>query len=203
MIRTHAAIVLAAGGSTRLGTPKQLLTIDGETLGHRSARLALASGARRVLVIGGAHADAVHASVADLPVEWVCNAAWQDGLASSVRLGAHALAAHDDATLVIACDQPRLTGAHIDHLLEAASVASSGCAASRHAGRPGIPAVLAPRVLQKAHALRGDRGFRDVLTALPPQALAWLDAPELDFDLDTPADVAHAIAQGWIDPPRA
>ena len=85
------AVVLAAGGSTRLGRPKQLLTREGETLVHRAARLALASGASRVLVVVGAKADDVARAVSDLTVECVVNAQWRTGLAGSVRIAAEAL----------------------------------------------------------------------------------------------------------------
>mgnify|MGYP006198170919 CR=1 FL=1 len=106
MTSSLVAVVLAAGGSTRLGRPKQLLTRDGETLVHRAARLAVASGAARVRVIVGAHADDVVAAVRDLPVECLVNPRWNEGLAGSVRVAVNALAAHDRATLLLTCDQP-------------------------------------------------------------------------------------------------
>ena len=126
MSAAHAAVVLAAGGSTRLGRPKQLLTRDGETLVHRAARLALESGAARVLVVVGAHADEVRAAVAALPVECLANPAWSSGMASSLRLAAEALASHDGATLLLVCDQPALEVAHLHALREAAQRVPSG-----------------------------------------------------------------------------
>lgn len=200
---THAAIVLAAGGSLRLGQPKQLLTRDGEALVRVSTRLALASGAARVLVIAGAHADAIHACVEDLPVELLLNAQWQEGLASSLRIAACALALHEAGTLILGCDQPRLQGSHVQGLLSLATAATSRCAVTRYGEQPGMPVVLSPSILRTAHSLRGDRGFREVLDALPRDGLGWLDAPALADDLDTRADVAHAVAQGWIDPVAA
>lgn len=194
----HVAVVLAAGGSTRLGRPKQLLTRDGETLVHRAARLALASGAARVRVIVGAHADDVVAAVRDLPVECLVNPRWNEGLAGSVRVAVDALAAHDRATLLLTCDQPALDLAHLQALLAAARAAPSGSAAARFGDRVGVPAVVAPAVLRAARAVQGDRGLRDVLNAAGTGVIAC-DAPDLGIDIDTLEDVAEAVSRGWLD----
>jgi molybdenum cofactor cytidylyltransferase len=196
----HVAVVLAAGGSTRLGRPKQLLTRDGETLVHRAARLALASGAARVRVIVGAHADDVVAAVRDLPVECLVNLRWNEGLAGSVRVALDALAAHDRATLLLTCDQPALDLAHLQALLAAARAAPSGSAATRFGDRVGVPAVVAPAVLRAARAVQGDRGLRNVLNATGAGVIAC-DAPDLGIDIDTPEDVAEAVSRGWLDAP--
>ena len=192
------AVVLAAGGSTRLGRPKQLLTCDGETLVHRAARLALASGASRVLVIVGAQADDVVSAVRDLPVECVVNARWSDGLAGSVCIAAEALDHATGATLLLACDQPALEVTHLQRLLEAARRTASSSAATRLGDRVGIPAVVAPGMLQAALAVQGDRGLRDALNA-PNADVIGCDAPDLALDIDTPEDIATAVAKGWLD----
>lgn len=194
----HVAVVLAAGGSTRLGRPKQLLTRDGETLVHRAARLALASGAARVRVIVGAQADDVLAAVRDLPVECLVNPRWNEGLAGSVRVAVDALAAHDHATLLLTCDQPALDLVHVQALLAAARAAPAGSAATRFGDRVGVPAVVAPAVLRAARTVQGDRGLRDVLNATGAGVIAC-DAPDLGVDIDTPGDVAEAVSRGWLD----
>ena len=199
MSGSHAAVVLAAGGSTRLGRPKQLLTRDGETLVHRAARLALASGASRVLVVVGAYADDIGAAVSDLPVARLVNARWSEGLAGSVRVAADSLASHTHATLLLTCDQPALDIAHLQALLEGSRRAPSGCAATRFGDRVGIPAVVAPAMLRAARTGQGDRGLREVLNAAGAGVIAR-DAPDLGIDIDTPDDVATAISRGWIDP---
>lgn len=199
MSKTHAAVVLAAGGSTRLGRPKQLLTRDGETLVHRAARLALESGASRVLVVVGAYADDVAAAVRDLPVECVVNGRWSEGLAGSVRITAESLATHAHATLLLTCDQPALEVDHLQSLLDASRRAPSGSAATRFGDRVGIPAVVAPTLMRAALAVQGDCGLRDVLNAEGAGVIAC-DAPDLGLDIDTPDDVAVAVSRGWLDP---
>ena len=199
MTTPHAAVVLAAGGSTRLGRPKQLLTRAGETLVHRAARLALESGASCVLVIVGAHADDVAAAVRDLPVECLVNARWSEGLAGSVRVAVDSLAAHAHATLFLTCDQPALDAVDLHALLEASRLAPSGSAATRLGDRVGVPAVVAPTMLRAALAVQGDRGLRDVLNAAGADVIAC-DAPDLGVDIDTPEDVVLAVSRGWLDP---
>lgn len=195
----HAAVVLAAGGSTRLGRPKQLLTRDGEPLVRRAARLACETDAARVLLATGAAHASIAAACAGLPVEIVHNAQWARGLASSIACAAAALRAHTGPVLLLGCDQPALTGEHLHTLRACARTAGSGCAATRHGKRHGVPAWVSPAVFAQARVLQGDRGFGATLDAL--DAIALLDAPELTFDIDTPDDVARAVARGWLDAP--
>ena len=195
----HLAVVLAAGGSRRLGRSKQLLLRDGETLVHRAVRMALATQPARVFLIVGGNVDAVRAAVADLDVEVVFNAAWEEGLASSVRAAAVALAGSQARCLLLGCDQPALQMSHLRALLEGASVSDSACAATVHGDALGIPVVVTTSVLAEARELVGDRGLRAVLQRLPRESIHLLDASELRFDLDTPADVQTAIERGWLD----
>lgn len=195
----HVAVVLAAGGSRRLGQSKQLLRHDGETLVHRAVRMALATQPARVLLVVGGDADAVRAAVADTDVEFVINAAWEEGLASSMRIAALALADSQVPCVLLGCDQPALQVLHLQQLLEGAGASESACAATVHGNAMGIPVVVSPAVLAEARTLAGDRGLREVLQRLPRESIHLLDASELEFDLDTPEDVRIAIERGWLD----
>ncbi|KRD77107.1 nucleotidyltransferase family protein [Lysobacter sp. Root983] len=196
---THAALVLAAGGSRRLGRAKQLLTRDGERLIHRAVRLAAQTGPQRLLVVLGAQADALQAAIADLPAEVCLNPNWELGLASSLHCGATALATHAGPVLILGCDQPALELEHLQALLAGATRARSQCAATRHGDAPGIPAVVSGELMAQARGLHGDRGFGALLARLPPDELTWLDAPALQWDIDVEADVARAAAAGLLD----
>lgn len=198
----HAALLLAAGGSRRLGRPKQLLTRDGETLVHRAARLLRETAPRRLVVVVGARREAIEAAIAGLDAEPVANDDWQAGLSGSLRSAARAMAGFDGAVLVAACDQPAMEARHLQALLAGARDAASRCAATPHDGLPGIPAVVPAAWLPQA-AQAGDRGLAARLRALPRDALFLLDAPALAFDIDTPIDVDAAVARGWLDPPAA
>lgn len=199
MNKVHVAVVLAAGGSRRLGHPKQLLTRDGETLVHRATRLAAASGARRTIVVTGADHPRIAAAVDDLGVEVVTNPQWETGLASSLKLAAQVLQHHAGRVLILGCDQPGLEAAHLRQLLSAACEAFSGCAATRQGDRLGSPAAVPATLLQTADLLQGDRGFGTYFNALGPGTVWGLHAPELQLDIDCPESEQAAIARGLLD----
>ncbi|QNP39708.1 nucleotidyltransferase family protein [Lysobacter solisilvae (ex Woo and Kim 2020)] len=205
----HAAIVLAAGGSRRLGHPKQLLTRGGEALVHRAVRLAVASGATRVVAVLGCGHARVAQAIADLDVEVHVNAHWEQGLAGSLQLAAHALQEHASSSiaamapvarvLILGCDQPALEAAHLQQLLSGSAVAASGCAATVHGERLGSPAAVPVAWLQSMQDLQGDRGFGAHLNAFAPDRVWRLHAPELQLDIDTPENEQAAIARGLLD----
>ncbi|MET1162159.1 MAG: nucleotidyltransferase family protein [Pseudoxanthomonas sp.] len=195
---SHAAIVLAAGASVRLGAPKQLLKRGGETLVHRAVRLASATQPLRLLVVVGAYADEVRAAIADLSVEILRNDQWEEGLASSLRLAAGMLGENASA-LILGCDQPALELPHLQRLLAGATASASGCAATLHGEARGVPAVASAAVLGEARGLHGDRGLRGALQRLPADSIYLMEAVELEFDVDTPGDVEKAIGDGLLD----
>lgn len=197
----HAVVVLAAGGSTRLGQPKQLLTRQGETLVHRVVRLALELVPAQVLVVVGGNAQAVTSSISGLdatPVTPVTNHHWESGLASSLQVAGTHLLPTVPAVMVVACDQPAIEHSHLQALLLGARASASGCAGTRHGNAPGIPAVV-PRAWFNQVGASGDRGFGARLRQLPIDAVHVLQAPELGLDIDTPEDLARARLAGWID----
>jgi molybdenum cofactor cytidylyltransferase len=195
----HAAVVLAAGGSRRLGRAKQLLTRDGETLVRRVARLCEETSPLRLLVVLGAYRNDVVRALAGIDCEFVVNDEWEQGLAGSLKVAAAALAGHTGPRLIVACDQPALEGAHLRRLLDGAAAADLGCAATLHGGAPGIPAVLAPSWLGHADELRGDRGLGQQLRESPAGSVWTMAAPELEFDIDNEDDLRAAIERGLID----
>lgn len=195
----HAVVILAAGGSLRLGRPKQLLVRDGETLVHRALRLAMATTPVRLVVVLGAHEAEIRANCADVRAEYLHNAKWRSGLASSLRCAAAVLTDHAGPVLVLGCDQPALELAHLQRLIVDAAIAESRCAATWQDGVPGSPAVITSTMLQRASELSGNLGFGRQLRALPASELSCLDAPELQLDVDSEDDVREAIARGWLD----
>lgn len=197
---SHAAVVLAAGGSTRLGQPKQLLTRDGEPLVHRAVRLAAATAPRALLVVVGANADLISAALADLPHTVIPNRDWSSGLGGSLRQAGRQVSNDVACVLVLACDQPALEAHHLQALVEGAGSASSGCAATLHGDALGVPAVVPRAWFDEADAMEGDAGFGHRLRRLPAGAVFALRAPELSLDIDTPGDLEQARASGRVDP---
>jgi len=202
-VTAHAVVVLAAGGSSRLGTAKQLLERDGETLVHRVSRLARATSPSQLIVVVGAGEAAIIDALADLAPTIVRNARWQQGLASSLHAAAGELAMFEGPVLVLGCDQPALEQQHLVDLLTGAARPGRQAAATSHDGAAGIPAVVPAAwfrdVASSDVARSGDRGFGPALRELQQDALHLLDAPSLHFDIDTPADAEAATACGWLD----
>lgn len=190
MAADHVAVLLAAGASARLGTPKQLLTRSGETLVRRTARMLHSTAPRELVVVLGAHRERVADALATAPVRMVVNDAWAEGIASTLRCAAAAIAA--PRVLIALCDQPALTAEHLHALL-----ACGGCAATSYDGRPGVPAVVDAALWAHAATLRGDRGFGALLALRDDVVL--VAAPELHVDIDTPEQLAAARAHGLLD----
>ncbi|HEX3659860.1 MAG TPA: nucleotidyltransferase family protein [Acidobacteriaceae bacterium] len=189
-----AAVILAAGASTRLGQAKQLIHASGESLLRRTAHLALEAGCAPVVVVLGFEAERMATELTGLGVEAVVNPEWREGMGASLRCGVEAASrsertrAKPDNFLLLVCDQPRLTTEHLRELLARHATGQMAITASQYAGRAGVPAVLAAALVPELLACAGDQGARDVIRrdAARVQAVAW---PEGAVDVDRPEDL--------------
>lgn len=191
----HDAVILAAGGSLRLGRPKQLLTVGGETLMARASRIVAATGPGKTVAVLGAHAERMCGKLAGAMA--VFNPDWATGLASSLRAAADALAGRTDPVLVVVIDQLALDEAHLWRLLAAHD--GSRDTVTAYGEAMGVPAVVRAATLMRAVALEGDIGFRALWQDTPPQTVR---AEAFAEDLDTEADLARAVSAGRIDRDR-
>ena len=185
-------VILAAGASIRMGTPKQLLPLDGRPLLLRAIDAALASAAWPVVVVLGAHEEKIRPTLARLPVLVVENPAWPEGMASSIRVGVAALQQFSralDAALVALCDQPAFSADIIAQLVATQRATGRSIVAARYAGRHGAPALFHQEHFETLMHLTGEEGARALLNG-SPERVAAVDLPALALDLDTPADYA-------------
>ena len=183
-------IILAAGASTRMGAPKQLLEIDGKPLVVRAAEAALESAGWPVAVVLGANAERIRPCLARLPVLIVENPTWAEGMASSIRAGIATLRQFSralDGAVVALCDQAAFGPETIAQLVEAQRASGRSIVAARYAGKSGAPALFLREHFAALGALTGDAGARALLNG-PAEQVAAVDLPELAFDLDTPDD---------------
>jgi molybdenum cofactor cytidylyltransferase len=193
----HALVLLAAGGSRRLGQSKQLLELEGETLVHRAARLGLATAPSASLLVVGAQSDAVHAATAGLPLQRVDCPDWAEGLGASLRTGLAAVPGDCAGALVLLCDQPALGAVHLQALVDAWQGRPEHAAASVYDGVLGVPALLPRAWFTALSHSTGDRGARDLLRERCEEVIA-VPAPALARDVDHPADLAAVFTQGRL-----
>lgn len=186
------AVILAAGESRRMGTPKQLLPVDGQALLLRAVDAALASAAWPVVVVLGANAEKIRPRLARHPVLIADNPAWTEGMAASIRVGVSTLQQFSralDGALVALCDQPAFSAETIARLAAAQRETGLAMAAARYRGRNGAPALFRREYFALLTAMTGEEGARTLLNG-DPSLVAPVDLPELALDLDTPADYA-------------
>lgn len=186
----HAAILLAAGASARLGRPKALVVVDGEALVRRCARRLAETGPAALLVVTGDPqvGARIGAALDGIEHRRIACDDWRAGMGASLAAGLHAAGALPvDGALVCACDLQRLSTPRLRELLAAWRAAPMRPAACRYDGVLGVPAVLPRRGFALAAAVRGDRGARDWLRAQPE--VSAVDAPELALDLDHAAQL--------------
>ena len=185
-------VILAAGASTRMGAPKQLLELDGRPLIVRAVEAALASSAWPVAVVLGAHAEKIRPALARLPVLVAENPAWAEGMASSLRAGIATLRQFSralDAAVVALCDQPAFSTDTIAQLVAAHRASGRSIVAARYGGHQGAPALFLREHFAALAALTGEEGARTLLQQHADRVAA-VDLPELAIDLDTPGDYA-------------
>ena len=194
--RVHVgAVVLAAGASSRLGAPKQLLVHEGEPLVRRAAHAALAAGAHPVIVVLGAESQQVRDALDGVAgVVTVVNERWADGLASSLAAGVRALlaAAPVDALLLTLVDQPLVGAAELAALVARCSDAHR-IVAAEYSGTIGVPALVGREHADALLALSGDRGAGAWLRSHGDR-VARVPMPGAAMDVDTPDDAARLAA---------
>lgn len=174
------AIVLAAGASSRLGQPKQLVVLDGESLIRRAVRIAREAGCDETIVVVPPHSFGDELEGLDVTI--VENRHRDEGIASSIRAGVQA--AGEGRVLLMLCDQPFITA---EHLARLAGIVAP-IVATAYAGSAGAPAIFAPGMREDLLSLRDDRGAKAVIAAHRDECRT-VSFEAAAADIDTPDDL--------------
>jgi molybdenum cofactor cytidylyltransferase len=214
-LNTIGIIILAAGSSSRLGEPKQLLSYQHKSLLARSIEAAQNTGDGKVLVILGDKHEAIAVDIAPLGVDVLYNAAWEEGMSSSIRAGLSALLTgqaaadtpHDlnaavtlamnndlEGVILTVCDQPFLTSAVLQALLDKAKHSGKSIVASAYKNTLGSPVYFAKQHFSDLLALKGAEGARMLLRKYETQVVS-VPFEKGEIDIDTIEDYQKLISQ--------
>ena len=182
-------IILAAGGSSRMGSPKQLLPYRGTTLVRHAANAALESIADSVVVVIGGYADEVRNELDGLALSIVENPDWEAGMSSSIRVGLQELLSADqiEAAIIMLCDQPFATADVLNELVDTQRATGKPIVASTYETTRGVPALFTRELFSALMSLTAGEGARRIISA-HPENVATISFAQGAVDIDTPLD---------------
>ena len=183
-------VILAAGASKRMGTPKQLLDLGGTTLLRRTVEVALATEFRPVVVVLGANKTQIAPQIIDLPVTIIENPKWEEGMSTSVKMGLVGLYMTEkklDAAMVLVCDQPHISVQLLTSMAKVQALTSKKIVACQYEDQLGVPVLFEREMFTELLDLQGDKGARFLLHKFPEQT-ARVRFDLGNIDLDTPQD---------------
>jgi molybdenum cofactor cytidylyltransferase len=187
-------IVLAAGASSRLGQPKQLVKLAGRPALHHVVSNACAVAGQAVTVVLGAHAQDLTRLFAHSPASVIVNRHWEEGMASSLRCGLAAVPSAASAVLVMLGDQVSVSVDDLKRLINAWNGHDTVIASAVYQGHVGVPAIFPRWCFSELKELRGDRGARMIIER-HAQRLVHVQMPNAAIDLDTPEDLVTLTEQ--------
>ena len=197
-MRNVGAIILAAGGSSRFGQAKQLLSFQGESLVRRAVRGAIEAGCACVNVVVGDARDRIETELRETPAVIVENPEWQRGLGTSIHCGLrHLLSSQPelDAVVLLACDQPFVDASVITSLLAQQDNTRKPIVACSYANTLGIPALFDRACFESLLALPDDSGAKALIESRSAD-VAQIEFEKGAIDIDTPADFERIRTEG-------
>jgi molybdenum cofactor cytidylyltransferase len=186
-MRNVGAVVLAAGGSSRLGQPKQLLKFRGETLIRRVVRAAAEAGCDPIVVVAGETDAAIREELGGTRATIVQNPEWQLGLGTSIRRGLREIGESVDAVVLLTCDQALVDRRVIAQLITAQEKTGKPIIASSYGNTLGVPALFERSCFEALLALPVDSGAKKIIEEQADN-VASIPFEDGAIDIDTPED---------------
>src|ERR1700749_3847202 len=181
-----AVIILAAGESSRLGQPKQNLLFNGQTLLERTVNSALQSNCDPVIIVLGANADKINPITG---VTILYNKDWQEGMASSIRIGIDEINRNLSVnnTIILLCDQPFVNATLLNTLIEKHTQTGKPIIASAYSGITGVPVLFQRSLFAELLLLGGHEGAKKILIT-HANGIATVPFEQGNIDIDTISD---------------
>ena len=189
-----AAVVLAAGSSSRMGKPKQTLQLEGWSMLERVLQTLSRTKVDRVVVVLGAHSSAVRGGVKFGREKVVLNPRFKEGMSGSLRLGL-AEVEETDAAIIVLGDQPFVSPGTIDRIIDAYVSSKSPVVVPVYRGRRGNPVLFDRSLFPQIRRIRGDVGAKSVVAGNEDKLLQVdVNDEGILVDIDTPSDYSNAVS---------
>ncbi|MEM6767228.1 MAG: nucleotidyltransferase family protein [Bacteroidota bacterium] len=198
-LNPYHILILAAGASTRMGQPKQLLAYQGSTLLEHAINTALSCHPISVKVVLGAHVEAIQKNISLEKVDKVYNSDWQRGMAGSIKCGITVIMEGEDAnlgTIIMLGDQPLISSQFLQKLYQEAEQQQKEIAASAYQETLGVPAYFSSFYYEKLLGLSGQGGAGKLIQVFKEE-VASVPAGKFLADIDTPEEYQNLIKGGF------
>lgn len=187
-----AVLIMAAGGSTRLDSPKQLLQWGKDYLINHIIQTALSANIGPITVVLGSRVQEIQKILLAKNLQLVINPDWQSGMSSSIKVGIASLESDVDAALIMLVDQPFVTSGLLSQLVLKMTDGNYEITAPRVAGQQCNPVLFSRSLFAEIMKISGDRGAK---TLIKDRQVGWVDWPDerLILDIDSKEDYRNAL----------
>ncbi len=186
----YGIVLLAAGSSSRMGSPKQLLNYGGKPLLRHAVEVALASVCKPVFVVLGSQSEQIGGALDGLPVELLRNEQWEGGMGTSIHAGVQAAEAQNlDGVILALGDQPLITAAILNRLVATHQATGQPIVTAQYSGTVGVPVFFSREFFPHLLALEPSQGCKGIILSHGGRTVR-VEVPEAATDIDTPNDCA-------------